>query len=199
MLMNILVSLSGIIIFLFVFWKRLKEDYATNQIFTTAFYVLSGVGLGYFTSRRFLPNAWFWFVLGGIMFGLTLAGLRYKLRIFEAVEALTVGLLPWLGLFYLKDSIDHSSLFSFLAFFAVTSLLALFSYLDSHYKNFSWYKSGRIGFAGLTTLGLFFLIRGVFASFFPFVISFLGRYEAMISGVSAFVLFLLTFNLARKT
>ena len=199
MLTNILVSLSGIIIFLLVFWKRLKEDYASNQIFTTSFYVLSGVALGYFISRRFLPNAWFWLVLGGIMLGLTLAVLRFKLKPFEAVEALTVGLLPWLGLLYLKDSIDHSSLSSFLAFFAVTCLLTLFSYLDNHYKNFSWYKSGRIGFAGLTTLGLFFLIRGMFASFFPFVISFLGRHEAIISGVSAFVLFLLTFNLARKT
>ena len=109
-----------------------------------------------------------------------------------------MGILPWLGLIFLKDSIKLSSLTSFLAFFAVACLLTLFAYLDASYKNFSWYRSGRVGFSGLTTLGVLFLLRAAFASFFPDVISFV-KYEAILSGVAAFVIFLAIFNLARST
>jgi len=198
MIDSIVTTLAGMILFLFLFWRRLKEDYPSSQIFTTAFYVLVGILLGYFVSLRVSPLSWFWIELVGITLGFGVGILRYKFRFFEVLEALTLGLLPWLGLFFLRDSIDSSSLASFLSFFAVTCLITLFAFLDSHYKNFSWYRSGRIGFSGLTTLGTLFLVRAAFASFFPFVISFVG-YEAILSGVAAFVFFLATFNLARST
>lgn len=199
MIGNILTTLVGIILFLFLFWKRLKEDYPSSQIFTTSFYVLVGVLLGFLVSLKVSPQSWFWFELIGIILGLGVGILRYKLRFFEVLEALTLGLLPWLALVFLRDSIINSSLASFLSFFAVTCLITLFAFLDSHYKNFSWYRSGRIGFSGLTTLGTFFLLRAAVASFFPFVISFVGKYEAILSGVAAFGFFLATFNLARST
>lgn len=199
MLTNILVSLSGIILFLFLFWRRLKEDYPANQIFTTAFYVLGGILLGYLVSLKVSRESWFWTELAGITLGFNVGILRYKLRFLEVLEALTLGLLPWLGIIFLQDSIDNSSLSSFLSFFAVTCLITLFAFLTSHYKHFAWYKSGRVGFSGLATLGTFFLVRAAFASLFPFVISFIGKYEAILSGTAAFVFFLATFNLARST
>ncbi len=198
MIGSIVTTLAGIILFLFLFWRRLKEDYPSSQIFTTAFYVLVGILLGYGVSLKVSRESWFWIELAGIILGFGVGILRYKLRFFEVLEALTLGLLPWLGLFFLRDSIDNSSLASFLSFFAVTCLITLFVFLDSHYKNLSWYRSGRIGFSGLTTLGTLFLLRAAFASFFPFVISFV-KYEAILSGVAAFVFFLATFNLARST
>jgi len=198
MIGSIVTTLAGIILFLFLFWRRLKEDYPSSQIFTTAFYVLAGILLGYLVSLRVSQLSWFWIELVGITLGFGVGILRYKFRFFEVLEALTLALLPWLGLFFLRDSIDNSSLASFLSFFAVTCLITLFAFLDSHYKNFSWYRSGRIGFSGLTTLGTLFLVRAAFASFFPFVISFV-KYEAILSGVAAFVFFLATFNLARST
>ncbi|MFZ5932886.1 MAG: hypothetical protein ACOYT7_02315 [Patescibacteria group bacterium] len=199
MIANIFVNSLGVVVFLFIFWKKLKEDYVANVIFTTAFYMLVGVILGFFASRRFLPPAWFWLELLGLSLGLLLGIVRYKLRVFETVEAASVSLLPWLGLFYLTDAIANSSVYSFLAFFAVTCLVTLFFYLDAHYRNFSWYKSGRVGFSGLTTLGAFFLLRALIALPFPFVISFIGRNEAVVSGVGAFFAFLTVYNLARKT
>ncbi len=198
MIGSIVTTLIGIILFLFLFWKRLREDYPSSQIFTTAFYVLVGILLGYGVSLKVSRESWFWIELVGIMLGFGVGILRYKFRFFEVLEALILGLLPWLGVFFLRDSIDRSSLPSFLSFFAVTCLITLFAFLDSHYKNFSWYRSGRIGFSGLTTLGTLFLVRAAFASFFPFVISFV-KYEAILSGVAAFVFFLATFNLARST
>lgn len=199
MIGSIVTTLAGIILFLFLFWRRLNEDYPSSQIFTTAFYVLAGILLGYGVSLKVSRESWFWIELVGIILGFGVGILRYKFRFFEVLEALTLGLLPWLGLFFLRDSIDSSSLPSFLSFFAVTCLITLFAFLDSHYKNLSWYRSGRIGFSGLTTLGTLFLLRATFASFFPFVISFVGKYEVVLSGVAAFVFFLATFNLARST
>lgn len=198
MLADVLTGLVGVILFLFLFWRRLKEDYPTSEIFTSAFYILFGALLGYTLSRFYNPGLWFWLASLGIALALTLGVLRYKLRFFEVLESLILGILPWLGLIFLKDSIRNSSLSSFLSFFATACLLTLFSYLDASYKNFSWYKSGRVGFSGLTTLGALFLLRAAFASFFPSVISFV-KYEAILSGVAAFVIFLTTFNLARST
>ena len=198
MLGSLVTTLAGIILFLFLFWRRLKEDYPSSQIFTTAFYVLAGILLAWGLSLKVSRESWFWLELVGIILGLGIGLLRYKFRFFEVLEALALGLLPWLGLFFLKDSIENSSLASFLSFFAVTCLITLFAFLDSHYKNFNWYRSGRIGFSGLTTLGTLFLLRAAFASFFPFVISFV-KYEAILSGIAAFVFFLATFNLARST
>lgn len=198
MLADIFTGLVGITLFLFLFWRRLKEDYPTPEIFTSAFYVLFGVLLGYLISRFYFPGLWFWLEGVGIALGLTLGVVRYKFRFFEVLENLVLGILPWLGLIFLKDSIKLSSLTSFLAFFAVACLLTLFAYLDASYKNFSWYKSGRVGFSGLTTLGVLFLLRAAFASFFPNVLSFV-KYEAILSGITAFVIFLAIFNLARST
>ena len=198
MLSGILTSFLGIILFLFFFWRRLKEDYPINQIFTTAFYVLVGILAGFLLSKKFFPSAWFWAEFLGVALGFALGVLRYKLRLFESLEALSVSLLIWLGVYFLKDSIVATSLPSFLSFFAVTCLITFYAYLDAHYKLFSWYASGKAGFSGLATLGLFFLVRAGFASFFPFVISFVDKYEAILSGVAAFIFFLATFNLARQ-
>ena len=199
MLANIIITLAGILIFLFLFWRRLKEDYPSEIVFTTSVFMLLGTSLGLLLSKKFIPAFWFWGAFSGASLGLLIGVLRYKLRIFEVMEAGTLGLLPWLGIAFLGDSIINSSLPSFLAFFAITCLVTLFAFLDSHYKNFAWYRSGRVGFSGLTTLALFFLLRAGFAPFFPFVISFTGRQDAILSAVVAFAFFLLTFNLARRT
>ncbi|KKT67197.1 MAG: hypothetical protein UW61_C0014G0008 [Candidatus Curtissbacteria bacterium GW2011_GWC1_44_33] len=131
MIDSIVTTLAGMILFLFLFWRRLKEDYPSSQIFTTAFYVLVGILLGYFVSLRVSPLSWFWIELVGITLGFGVGILRYKFRFFEVLEALTLGLLPWLGLFFLRDSINSSSLASFLAFFAVTCLITLFAFFSS--------------------------------------------------------------------
>jgi len=199
MIFELFTGTLGAIAFLFIFWRKLKEDYASTLVFTTGFYVLGGMA-GFSLAARQFAGAWaFWAVFLGALLGLTLGVLRYKLRFFESYEALVIGLLPWISLFYLSDSIRSSSIYSFFAFVFTAALMGLYYYLDKHYKSFSWYRSGRIGFSGLSVLGVFFLARATVASFFPFVITFVDKYEAILSAATAFIFFLLTFNLARKT
>lgn len=198
MLTNILINLAGVIIFLFIFWKKLREDYTSNQIFSTATLALIGVGLGFLISLKFFTSWWFWLEIILASLGFILGIIKYNLRPFELIEAAVISLAPWLSLIFLSDSVAKTSLSSFLAFFSLVCLITLHLFLDSHYKNFSWYASGRIGFSGLATLGIFFLLRASLAYFFPFVISFVGRFEVIISGVGAFISFLTLYNLSRR-
>jgi hypothetical protein len=197
-LTNLFINLAGVIIFLFLFWKKLREDYTGNQIFSTAVLALTGIGLGFLISLKFFPLGWFWLEFILALLGFTLGIVKFNLRPFELIEAAVVSLAPWLSLIFLSDSVVKINLSSFLAFFSVVCLTTFYIFLDSHYKNFGWYASGRIGFSGLATLGSFFLLRAILAYFFPFVISFIGRLEVIVSGVGAFISFLTLYNLSRR-
>lgn len=197
MLAKIVFNLLGVLVFLFVFWKKLREDYTTGQIFTTGLYIIVGISLAVIISTKFLESWWFWLSFIGVALGLVLGVLKFKLRFFETFEAGVAATLPWLGIVFLLDSIEKSNLASFIGFIVIILLIALFYFLDAHYKKFTWYKSGRVGFTGLTTLGLLLLLRAAVAPIIPDVLSFSGKHEAIISGILAFVSFLLVFNLAR--
>ncbi|KKU09425.1 MAG: hypothetical protein UX13_C0040G0007, partial [Candidatus Woesebacteria bacterium GW2011_GWB1_45_5] len=121
-----------------------------------------------------------------------------KVRIYETFEAFAVSGLPWVSLIFLADSVAKSQFGSFLGFLLTLAFIFIFYYLDSHYKKFTWYGSGKIGFAGLATAGIIFLVRAGLAVFTSGVLSFVDKYEATISGTTAFVCFLLIFNLGRK-
>lgn len=197
MLAKIAFNTLGVLIFLFVFWKRLKEDYTTSQIFTTGLYMIVGISLATVFSRKFLEHWWFWLSFIGAALGLILGILKFKLRFFETFEAGVAATFPWLGVVFLSDSIEKSKPASFIGFIVIILLTVLFYFLDAHYKKFTWYKSGRVGFTGLTTLGLLLLLRAAVAPIVPDMLSFSGKYEAIISGILAFVSFLLVFNLSR--
>jgi hypothetical protein len=198
MLTDASANLIGALAFVYLFWKRLKEDYLSEQLFTTAFFVISGIGLGLLLAKFVSFEWWFWLSLTGVFLGTGLSVYRFSLRVFETVEALAFALLPWLGLVFVADSIDHLSLTSFIAFMVCAVLLGLFIYFDKHYKNFSWYVSGRLGFSGLTTCGLFFSLRALVAIFFPFVLSFVGKWDFVLSLGSAILFYYLIFRLAKK-
>lgn len=198
MISNIVIGVSAFFVFLFIFWRRLKEDYASGIIFTSAFYLLLGLLAGYFSAYFFWPAFWFWSVLLGLSLGLGASFLRFHLKFYETLESSVIGFLIWLALIFLADSVRGSSIFSFAGFIALVLIIGLFYFLEGRFRNFSWYKSGRIGFCGLTTLGVFFLVRSLVALFYPFVLSFVGKKEIIFSSLVAFGLFLLTFNLSRK-
>lgn len=198
MLTDILIGVLAFFVFLFIFWRRLKEDYTSGIIFTSAFYLLLGLLAGYACSYFFWPAFWFWSVLVGLMFGLGASFLKYRLKFYETLEASVIGFLIWLSLIFLANSVKSSSVFSFVGFIILILIIGLFYFLEGRFRNFSWYKSGRIGFCGLSTLGVFFLVRSLVALFYPFVLSFVGKKEVIISSLVAFTLFLLTFNLSKK-
>lgn len=197
-MVGIIFNLLGILIFLFLFWKRLKEDYIANQIFSTASLILIGIILANLIAKSFFPDWWFWLDFAGILLGLSLAFFRYGLRFFETSDAAVISLLPWLGLIFLADSIGNSDLTSLIGSLIILALSLLYFFFDTHYKKFSWYKSGRVGFSGFSILGIFFLIRAAVAVAFPAVLSFSSNYESLLSGITAFISFLLVFNLAQQ-
>jgi len=199
MLIGILFNVLGIVIFLFLFWKKLKEDYISAQIFSSAFLIIVGIFGFYLISKFYMVTWWFWFGFIGFIVGLVIAILKFGLRPYETFEAALISILPWISLLYLNDSIKSASWISLIGFAITGGIIFLYIFLNSKYKNFTWYKSGRVGFAGLTSLGIYFLIRGLIAIFFPFVVSFVVDYEPILSGSLAFSFFLLVFNLSRKS
>jgi len=197
-MVSLLVNAFAVLVFLFLFWKRLKEDYASQVIFTSAFYILIGLFAGIGLSKQFFPAWYFWGSLLGAAFGLGLSVARYKVRAYEVAEAGIFSLLPMLLLFFLNDSVKNSSLVSFIAFLVVLLVIFIFTFLDSRYREFTWYKSGKIGFSGLAALGILFLVRSGVAIFFTDVLSFVGKSEVFVSGALAFICFMMIFNLGRQ-
>ena len=187
--------MTGFLISLFVFWRKLKDDYSSQIIFSLAFFILFGTLLGYVISLWQLKIWFFWLELMGAFVGLTLGVLKFKTRFYEILEAMVVSMLPVLAIFFLNDSVSNSSLVSFIAFTTILFLIFVYYLLDVHYKEFSWYKSGKIGFSGLAVLGLLFLIRAGVAIFYAGVLSFVGKSEVFVSGPLAFMSFLVIFNL----
>lgn len=199
MIPNLLVAIPGVVLFLFIFWKKLKEDYLSDNIFFTGVYALFGIVLGVILSIKFFPDWWFWQVGVLSSVGLLIGILRFKLRIYEVIEAYLIAILPWFSLFFLTNSILNSNFYSFFGFSFLTLLIGLYYFLDTHYKNFSWYRSGRVGFSGLSILGIFFLTRAALAPISNVVLSLAGKTDSVISGVLAFVVFLLIYNLAKTS
>jgi hypothetical protein len=197
MLVNIAITLLGVLIFLFIFWKRLKEDYASEIIFQSATFIILGIFVGSFLSSRLFPVWFFWASLLGGSVGLTLAIIKFKIKFYESLEAFIIASLPWLSLVFLANSVATSSLSSFLAFLAILFMVFLSYFLDTHYKSFTWYRSGKIGFAGIATASLVFLIRAILAIGGVSMLSFVGKSEAIISGVMAFCGFMLLYNLGK--
>jgi len=198
MIVNFLTGILGVILFLFIFWKKLKEDYSSNIIFTTAFAILIGSSLGLTISRIFFPTWFFWFAFLGSILGMFLMITKFKFRFYETIEALILSTIPLISLMFFKDSIVNSSLNSFLAF--VTSLILIFlSYwFDINYKSFSWYKSGRIGFTGISIAIIFFITRTLVAIFKVSMVSFVGQIEIVTSGLMVLVGIGLLVNLGRQ-
>lgn len=198
MLGSITITILGILVFLFLFWKRLKEDYANEIIFQSGTYILIGIGIFAALALKFFPNWFFWTSFAGGIIGLSFAILRFRVKFHETLEAFLLSSLPWLGLVFLKDSGVKSSLSSFLAFLVILLLVFVSYYFDTHYKSFTWYRSGKIGFAGLAIAVIFFLTRTAIAIAKVPVLSFVvGQGEVIISGTLALISLLLLVNLGR--
>ncbi len=199
MLLKITFGLIGVLLFLFLFWKKLKEDYESETIFTSAFCILFGIAGGLLISVRFFPSWWFWLALLGSAVAFIIAVIRFKLKILETTEAWVVANLPLFGLAMLTDYIQKSTLFSGIGTILILVLFVSYFVIDKHYKSFRWYKSGRVGFSGLTILAVFFLLRSAVAVTFPDVLSFVGRIDTILSGVVSFACFLVILSLAKNS
>src|SRR3990167_5372358 len=159
MIANLAVNIGGSLIFLFLYWKKLKEDHVAETIFASGYMVVGGIFAAYFLAFKFFPGWIFWTEILAIFLAFSFGVYKFKMRPFETLDGLIVSLLPWFSLSFLKDSVVNSSLNSFISFVAVLIFIFIFYFLDMRYKKFTWYKSGKIGFSGLATLSVFFLTR----------------------------------------
>lgn len=198
MLQTLLSSVLGILIFLFIFWKRLKDDYSSQIIFTVSTYIILGILVGSLISSRFFADWYLWAGFVGAILGLIFGMLRFRVKFFESFESVVISCLPWAAFTFLMDSVSESSLSSFLTFLAVLFVIFVFYYLDTHYREFTWYKSGKVGFAGMVTLIVIFVTRFAVSLAGISVISFVDKYEVWVSGGGALVATFLLFNLSRK-
>ncbi len=194
---SLLINILGIFIFLFIFWKRQKEDFSSEIIFKLAVHILVGIGIAIAVSLYFLKEYWLWFTFVGGIAGLLIAIYRLRTKFYEIFEAFVIAVLPWLSGIFLLDSAVHSSLSSFSGFLLILIVIFISYYLDAHYKAFSWYKSGKIGFSGLATLAIIFLIRFGLAIFGISVLSFVGKFEPLLSGIGLLSCLLLLVSLGR--
>lgn len=191
----IIANLFGSLFFMFFLWKRLKEDYHFERIFNLGVYVLSGVLIGAVISLRYFGNYWFWICLAMVLVTYLIGRYRQKIRFFESFESVIAGFIPWLGLIFISDSVMNASLSSFLAFWVMLCLLVLFFFIDSKYRRVSWYRSGKVGIAGVLTGFLFFVVRAGFSVTGYSAISFAPMLEPVISGLTAFVFVILLYKL----
>lgn len=192
----IIANLFGILFLFFFLWKRLKDDYHYEKIFNLGLVILVSLVLGLLISKILMPSFWFWISFATI--GLTFLFMikNQKLKFFESLDGLIIGILPLLGLNFLIDAVKRSSLSSFLMFWTVLILIFLFFFLDSQYKRFSWYKSGRVGFTGLAIISLFFIIRIFIYLIYPQTLSFIAPFDIYLSPTFAFLFFLILYRLS---
>lgn len=185
----VIANFIGILLFLFLLWKRLKEDYHYERIFNFGFFSLLGLTIFSLISNSFLTEFKFWLQFLGLILGFGISIYFQRIKFYESFDALVVAVLPWLSLSYLVSAIKNSNLVYFIAFWACLFLVFVYFFLDSQYRKFIWYRSGRVGFSGLVVAGLFFVMK----SFDPYI-----GYGLYISGAFAFLFFLLLFILSRN-
>lgn len=191
-------ELVGFLSFLFLFWRRLKEDYPSGLIFSFAFLTALPIFVAHLVVKYVLklPAYWFAAAMIGLILGFTIGILRHRLKFYETLEGIVVGGVFWLAVIFTFDGFGRLNLPSMLAALLLFLLIAGFFLVDKHYKNFGWYRSGKIGFSGLALAGFFFMVRAL-AFFAPVdVLSLTGRVDAIASAIVAFAFFLLLYNLS---
>jgi hypothetical protein len=203
--------LSLIFIFLFIFWARLKDDYDSKKLFSAGFYIVSFIYLAFFINKFFIfphltrnfmfnpSGSWFWFMFLSILISLSFIIIKYKFKLFETVDVLVFGILtasmPIEAYFLI---ITKNFLFLYQLLFLI-SLVTLYLILNTRYKKLAWYRSGRVGFSGLLTLGIFFLVKSIVAVFIPDMLFLAGKLDIVLSAAASFLSFFALYNLGSSS
>jgi hypothetical protein len=200
--------IPGILIFVFLFWRRLKEDYSNEILFSSAlsivFYVLVLSVLVQFIFSYIdwgnevfeASGVWFWGSVVGYLIGLYFAIRKFELRKYEVIEASAVSLLPLYSLVFISWAVYPLNFLNFAGGIVVAALFALFVWLERNYKKVPLLKFSKSGAAGLFVLGTLFFMRSVVAAVDPSMVSFAGRIDVIPSAVVSFLLFFFMYNLS---
>ncbi len=195
--MEIVLIVFCFFVFCFVFWRELKEDYIPSQIFSTALTIGFLFLVGFVLTSFFLKQYRFWFLVLSVILGYIIGSRRTGLKYYEGYDNMVLGALVSLVVSALTLIKYHSV--TWILFYASAVLsLGVFMLIKKNYKAFIWYKSGKRGFSGLFTVGVFFLIRAVISFAKPDFVLSLTEYDMFISGLISFASFLNIFILANK-
>ncbi len=192
----ILLVIICLFVFLFVFWRGLKEDYIPSQIFSTSIVIILTVLAGYFCSSFYFKEYRFWFVILTFIIGYIIGSKRSGIKFYEGLDSLISALL--LSIFISSVILySYRTVNLFLFYISIGLSLAIYYIVKKYYKTFIWYRSGRRGFPGLFTTGVFLLTRSAISLIKPDYTLLLTEYDIFFSGLISFVSFLNIFILAK--
>jgi len=192
----ILSAVVGSVVFLFIFWSKLKDDYIANQIFSVAFIsIFLSLILG-ISSLFIFKQYWFWLMILGFSLGLALGILKFKLKAYETVNGAVGGLILFFTIFISTISILEKDWLSLGHATILLMAFMIYVFIEKNYKLLIWHKSGRIGISGLLSMAVYFLIRTIIAFIFPDMISFVGSFDSVVSGLVFIVLVISALNLS---
>ena len=152
----------GSFVFSFILWKKLKEDYESKNIFWLGWILLLSSAVGYWVGNFLSPFRFWISLLFALVFG-TLTVKKIDFKPFELINALVPA---WMSFLFITNlgsylsSTSHTSLQTLTLVIAPLAFLMYIFFLKK-YRSFSWYPSGRVGFPGLASLGIYFLFRSV--------------------------------------
>lgn len=158
---NLSIVLGTFFLFLYIFWKRLRDDYSSEIIFSTGTTSFLSEIVFWYLSTLLAPDYFFWLAFLGAIVGLFIGIYRFRMKIFETLDAFILASVPTLTILFLVHSVRNSSFVSFISFLVTLFLIFVFYVVDLNYKKMRWYKSGKIGISGLITMLTFFVIRAV--------------------------------------
>jgi len=193
---------------LFLFWRSLKEDYLSENIFRSFFWLFGAGALGAIILGKaavgflaptavFSPEGmWFWgaFIAGSLS-GFFIAK-KLKINPFELFEAALPGVYLFVAAFSFVVFSRNNIRFALYHGLFVVFLILVKWLLDGHYRRFFWYRSGKVGFSALATSGVYFLTRTVFSWVFPEAALTIGKADSVLAGVSAFLILFVLYNRA---
>jgi len=203
-----IIRVVGIIVFLYLFWRNLKDDYESPKVITLSWLTLLGflvvgrIGYGlihFGVWKNFSEWISVWNVPGmsyiGSCLGLFLTSLIYVKKqgwkFFAFMEDSLSAFLVLIG-FLLADELVRTKFELINLIYLGIVILAYFLYrfFKGRYRSFVWYKSGKKGFAFLVTTFLIFLgLIGVFLMFKDKIINVvLASIISLLSLIGLFIL-----------
>lgn len=204
LLVSILLYFICIFLYLFFYWKRLKEDYTSNIIFSSGFFILFLFAIPLFLVAFFANIAIaFWSAIIGFLIAVLYVRRSYHLRFFELLEASGMGMLIFFFAYCIHAVLGSGNQIAAIMAGLIPVVFLFYFYTNRNYKKFNWYKSGRVGFSGLASLGLYFLLRCVIVVVSPPAVVSLstsivfGKPDAIISALLSLSLFFCLYQLSR--
>ncbi|MBI2590772.1 MAG: hypothetical protein HYW33_02715 [Candidatus Blackburnbacteria bacterium] len=183
----------GFFVFSFISWRKLREDYDVNLIFTlNLIFLLGGMSIG-LVFARFLSASMWGFLLGSLIIG-WYAAKKMDFKIFEILDGVILGLV-WLSLFFEAGLLVQFGWGKYFTntLYLLIPILVLFCarYVLAGYRRFSWYPSGKIGFIGGASGLLYFSLLLLVDFALGLMLSSSGKFiESGISFAVAFVFFI---------